>query len=80
MKEESIETVFKMFPLRPYEIASDAGERFDQLFSIRPSWSVESLRPFMKDLLLKSSTEDDLLMKFTRSFKAADGTQMHSRK
>ncbi len=80
MKEESNETVFKMFPLRPHEIASDAGERFDQLFSIRPSWSMESLRPFMKDLLLKSSTEDDLLMKFTRSFKAADGTQMHSRK
>ena len=80
-KEESIETVFKMFPLRPHEIASDAGERFDQLFSIRPSWSVESLRPFMKDLLLKSScTEDALLIKFTRSYKAEDGTQMHSRK
>ena len=80
MEEESNETTFKMFPLRDHEIASNASERFDQLFSIRSSWSLPSLRPFIKDLIAKSSSEADLLVNFTRPYEAEDGTKMCSRK
>jgi hypothetical protein len=76
--EEDNNERFKMFPLRIHEIASDAGERFDQLFSIRTSWSLDSLRPFMKDFL-KSSSEADILVRYTRNFEV-DGVRMFAKR
>ncbi|PWN33678.1 uncharacterized protein FA14DRAFT_112557, partial [Meira miltonrushii] len=45
----------------------DISSRFQKLFSVRPQWIGEDLKPFLQDVAVDAKKRDALLLKFARS-------------